>query len=1080
MTNTTKKIFSFLLSMVMCLSMVGVMPEFTSQITVITAEAAGIDNITARADYLYNLTWTAQANMNGYINSSGKVTKTYTKGQSYRIPYGQPVGSNGFIGYNISIDSFLEATKSASNPFYTKRGGGTSGSMNSNYYSMDCSTFVSYCWGLSSRYTTSTWSSVNATNLGKCTSANVNKIQQGDALNLAGSHIVLVSRVNSNGTYEITEETPPEIKRTTYSASDLVKNYSSYTIYRYNKRDSVAPPPNATSSSFPGEEDNNYSVPISVTASKKINTYDGNGNLESNRWIDAGDVCTIDKVYKNGFVHVGYPTSSGTRWAYAKKDDFDLNPIPSSQSPELCVDNVSTGEGTITIFGWAYDPDNKNASLAIHVYMDDDNKWIGDTIAENDDNEELKAVIGSASRYKHKFSATFNTDYFGAHRLNIAALDTGNDVATWSGYNIDIAPKIVNLGDNFDASIKSMQSSKYIITNNDSNVFLFENPIGYSEKYWNFERQNDGSYRIKSYCNGKYMDVDGEIDDNGINIQSWVDNGGGSSQKWFILKCGDNYVLKPACSSLRVLDVYGEETNDGANIAISDFHGGLNQQVKIEKTLIANPTNLGDNFDAFIVNPESNKFVIASAVDDNVILHDATSGAYASKRIWNFARNASDNSYRITSYYNSKCLDTGGALASNVYTWDSNNNDTQKWYIVQHGNAYRLIPACSSNYSLDITNGITDNRTNIRLWDNNDSYAQQFSINKIEDSTAPTISDVKISDVTKDGYKVTITVSDNVGIYKIAVPTWSQYNGQDDLFNDWTNTALATQTSDNTWTYNVKVSEHNNECGVYYTDVYAWDFSGNEDGWRGENKKRTTINVGMHNLTVDPNGGIVKDESGNQTTNAVKITKNKLIYNGPNYCSLAEIIDKRAGYTFTGFYSNATGGTKIYGTDGKCVNEGKYFKNDLYQQDNDLTVYAQWKANSYDVALDANGGECIIKNTIVTYNEKYGNIPAPMKKGYIFAGWYTEVTGGTEVTADTKVSITENQTLYAHWKAETVEGDLNADGKFSVADAVLLQKWLLGVPDIKLDNWKSADLYEDGKLDVFDLCLMKNMLINLK
>ncbi|MDO5151202.1 MAG: GH25 family lysozyme, partial [Oscillospiraceae bacterium] len=52
-----------------------------------------------------------------------------------------------------------------------------------------------------------------------------------------------------------------------------------------------------SSNSFPGVEDTSYSVPLTATANAKCNTYDGNGNIESNRWIDAGDVCTIEKVY---------------------------------------------------------------------------------------------------------------------------------------------------------------------------------------------------------------------------------------------------------------------------------------------------------------------------------------------------------------------------------------------------------------------------------------------------------------------------------------------------------------------------------------------------------------------------------------------------------------------------------------------------------------------------------------------------------------------------------------------------------------------------------------------------------------
>ena len=56
-------------------------------------------------------------------------------------------------------------------------------------------------------------------------------------------------------------------------------------------------------------------------------------------------------------------------------------------------------------------------------------------------------------------------------------------------------------------------------------------------------------------------------------------------------------------------------------------------------------------------------------------------------------------------------------------------------------------------------------------------------------------------------------------------------------------------------------------------------------------------------------------------------------------------------------------------------------------------------------------------------------------------------------------------------------GDVNDDGSFNVSDVVLLQKWLLAVPDTHLANWKAADFCEDNKLDVFDWCLMKRALI---
>ena len=60
-----------------------------------------------------------------------------------------------------------------------------------------------------------------------------------------------------------------------------------------------------------------------------------------------------------------------------------------------------------------------------------------------------------------------------------------------------------------------------------------------------------------------------------------------------------------------------------------------------------------------------------------------------------------------------------------------------------------------------------------------------------------------------------------------------------------------------------------------------------------------------------------------------------------------------------------------------------------------------------------------------------------------------------------------------------IKGDVNSDGEFNVSDLVLVQKWLLN-DSIKLENWKMGDFCEDGVLDSFDLCLMRNELIGKK
>lgn len=62
------------------------------------------------------------------------------------------------------------------------------------------------------------------------------------------------------------------------------------------------------------------------------------------------------------------------------------------------------------------------------------------------------------------------------------------------------------------------------------------------------------------------------------------------------------------------------------------------------------------------------------------------------------------------------------------------------------------------------------------------------------------------------------------------------------------------------------------------------------------------------------------------------------------------------------------------------------------------------------------------------------------------------------------------------WQLD-IEGDVNADGQFTVDDWVMLQKWLLCTQDASLTNWQAGDLCADGRIDAFDLAVMKRKLL---
>lgn len=46
--------------------------------------------------------------------------------------------------------------------------------------------------------------------------------------------------------------------------------------------------------------------------------------------------------------------------------------------------------------------------------------------------------------------------------------------------------------------------------------------------------------------------------------------------------------------------------------------------------------------------------------------------------------------------------------------------------------------------------------------------------------------------------------------------------------------------------------------------------------------------------------------------------------------------------------------------------------------------------------------------------------------------------------------------------SSTILGDVNSDEEFNIFDIVLFQKWLLCVPNVKIVNWKAADLCKDA------------------
>ncbi len=177
-----------------------------------------------------------------------------------------------------------------------------------------------------------------------------------------------------------------------------------------------------------------------------------------------------------------------------------------------------------------------------------------------------------------------------------------------------------------------------------------------------------------------------------------------------------------------------------------------------------------------------------------------------------------------------------------------------------------------------------------------------------------------------------------------------------------------------------------------------------------------------------------------------------------------------------------------------CYKEYKAFEKGITIQ-NGYIVYCDFVQTSagYDLYVDQLGTGRV--EQIMDYTVCDDSImPPPPGTGSYVIRVYTPVTSGT-----LKMTFTQERSWEDDGALSTIikfyeigndgsireiedtevitplQGDCNLDGKFSVVDVVMLQKWLFGSGEISC--WQNADYCPDGKLNGFDLAFMKRELL---
>ncbi|MBQ2738075.1 MAG: InlB B-repeat-containing protein, partial [Clostridia bacterium] len=126
-------------------------------------------------------------------------------------------------------------------------------------------------------------------------------------------------------------------------------------------------------------------------------------------------------------------------------------------------------------------------------------------------------------------------------------------------------------------------------------------------------------------------------------------------------------------------------------------------------------------------------------------------------------------------------------------------------------------------------------------------------------------------------------------------------------------------------------------------------------------------------------------------------------YYSPEDDSFVLVKPTRVGYTFIGW----TGGGYTVPTETVTIEKGSY---------GDREYIAHYRANTYTVTLDLDGGSLSDTTLLATYDEIL-TLPTPMRVGYNFTGWYN----ATERYISGFWRVADNITLKAIWSPNSYD-----------------------------------------------------------
>lgn len=443
-----------------------------------------------------------------------------------------------------------------------------------------------------------------------------------------------------------------------------------------------------------------YCTKCSSTAGKWCHVgimEDSKYSIEGNRWSNG-----VSKVERgNSYSHngdLGYKHRDGIVRKYLRPKYSFPNPVTTTPSIWKNSDSYTVGNSATLTWNSV---DNATGYWFSVWYK-------GEQI--------VTTQVSGSSEY------TLNNLGEGEYTAYITAY---NDSSSKQGY-VTFRVNYLDIGTNFIANIIKVDSWSHVV--NDNTNACIGKEVGNANEYYEFVRQSDGSYIIKSLEDGKYLEVSDGGNKNGQNV-GFSDYTGENNQRWYIKNGSSGKILIPKNATGSCLDISNNGSAVGTNAQIWAQAGVAAQEFSIyTQSNIPNFINFGDDFYANIIKAST----WSTLVNKNPNLEVGGEGEAEGSDIWHFRR-MKDGTYIIQSLFDGKYLDVekfSNQKGANVYCYDYTGDSNQRWYLTLGKNGKVLIPKNATGLCLDVSNDGSDAGTNAQLWEPNGTTAQEFNVYK--------------------------------------------------------------------------------------------------------------------------------------------------------------------------------------------------------------------------------------------------------------------------------------------------------------------------------------------------------------